>query len=489
MKEKNTNIFRRIAILVLGIVAFLSLVFMAITFFTNKHYQQASIQLLNKDLAAHIARFTSPFTEGGINHRKADSVFYNAMVLCPSAEVYFLDTAGHVMDYYNNETKIQQWNVPLNNIKEYISTRGEKYIKADDPRDAGTQKIFSAAEVMGETGRLGYIYVILASQKSEGIVQGLLGNQITNLALLAFAAVLLLSGLFSLLYLRRLQANYGQLVGVLQRFEAGDYTARFPTKKNHEFSLITQSFNRLADLLSSSISKLRVSEAERKAFLATVSHDLRTPLAIARGYTETLMLRRETGDITIEDQRHFSQLIYAKMLQIENMVKQLYELSKMEAVEFKPTREPFVLSEIVQETVNTFQQMAKEKNVNLKCAQCQYHVWINADIGMMERVVQNLVDNALKNTPEDGIIALALSVKKQELIFKIENTSEPLSPELLQWINERLEDGDDYAKRPAKTGLGLIIVKKILSLHHFPLKALSEEGQTVFTFSMPVYKH
>jgi K+-sensing histidine kinase KdpD len=200
------------------------------------------------------------------------------------------------------------------------------------------------------------------------------------------------------------------------------------------------------------------------------------------------MLKRDKGDITKEEQEQFSQLIYNKMLQIENMVKELFELSKMDAVEFNPHKEPFVLSEIVQESIAMFQLFASEKNVSLKCAQCLYHVWINADISMMERVVQNIVDNALKSTPEGGSIQAGLSVINNELVLKIENEGPPLPDDLLQWINHFKHEDALSDKRPQKLGLGLLIVQKILYLHQTTLKAYVENGSNVFTFRMPVYK-
>ena len=200
-----------------------------------------------------------------------------------------------------------------------------------------------------------------------------------------------------------------------------------------------------------------------------------------------MLLKKEKGDITEKEQEYYSQLIYSKMLQIENMVKQLFELSKMDAVEFKPHKEPFVLSEIVQEAINTFQLIASEKKINLQCTQCLYHVWINADINMMERVVQNLVDNALKSTPEGSFIKVSITVDNHELIFKIENDGPALSGDLLQWINN-YNDGDALSdRRPQKLGLGLLIVQKILHLHDTSLKAYTHAGTNVFTFSTPIY--
>ncbi len=172
------------------------------------------------------------------------------------------------------------------------------------------------------------------------------------------------------------------------------------------------------------------------------------------------------------------------------MVTHLFELSKMESAEFKASKEPFVLSEIVQETVNTFQLNASEKRVDLKCTQCQYHVWVNADISMMERVIQNLVGNALKNTSENGTINVAIEVESNKLIFKIENTGNPLQAQLIEWINTPEKNGVDHPKRPEKSGLGLAIVKKILELHNSSLHALTEKNnRNVFSFVLPIYNH
>ncbi|MDQ3681661.1 MAG: hypothetical protein M3352_01145, partial [Bacteroidota bacterium] len=91
--------FRRITFLVFSLITVLGLLFILITYLATTHYHQASTQLLNREVAAHIAKFTSPFENDGINKQKADSVFHNAMVISPSAEVYFLDTTGKVMAY------------------------------------------------------------------------------------------------------------------------------------------------------------------------------------------------------------------------------------------------------------------------------------------------------------------------------------------------------------------------------------------------------
>ncbi len=460
---------------------------MGLTYYATTHFHLASTQLLNKDVAAHIVKFASPYDGTEINKRKADSVFKNAMIISPSAEVYFLDTTGNVLDFYGPTKDIKLWKVALKNIDKYIASKGQEYIKAPDPRDPAYPKIFSASEVKNGTKKYGYIYVILGSNEYRTVSDMLFSSHVSNLAIKAFCFIIIVSILFSLLYIKRMQKSFQSMIGVLEKFQNGDYTARFAVKDNAELAPVSLAFNKMADLLTYNISQLKLSEIERKDFIANISHDLRTPLSIARGYAETLQIKKQDGSITDKEQDDYLQMILKKTLQVEHMVTHLFEISKMQFPEFKINKEPFVLSEIVQETVNTFQLKAAAKNEILKCAQCQYHVWINADVSLMERVIQNLVDNAVKNTPENGVIKVGLSVENNKLIFTIENPGTPLPAGLLDWINAPVNDNEEYINLPGKSGLGIAIVKKILYLHNASLTAWTQNNLNTFTFSMTIY--
>ena len=484
MKVKRLSIFRRITILVFALITILGVLFMGVTYYATTHFHLASTQLLNKDVATHIAKFASPFDHNGINKRKADSIFKNVMILNPSTEVYFLDSTGNVMDFYGPTKEIKLWKIPLANINKYITSKGQEYIKAPDPRDPSYSKIFSAAEVMSNSKKLGYIYVILGSNEYRNVSDMLFSSHISNLAIKAFIFIIVLSIAFSLLYIQRIQKSFNRMLNVLEKFQQGDYTARF-TKKNDEFAPVSHAFNKMADLLTYNINQLTNADNERKNFIANIYHDLLTPLSIARGYAETFLIKRDEISRKVLDE--YVEMILKKNLQVEDMVKQLFEISKMESPEFKAKKEPFVLSEIVQETVNTFQLNALQKKVNLKCIQCQYHVWINADIRLMERVIQNLVDNAIKSTPENGEILVAIEVKNNDLIFKIENNGPLLTKDLLQWINNPENEYRLQMDKPG-TGLGLYITKKILYLHNSSLQAYCiNNSHNIFTFAIEIY--
>ncbi|MDQ3395182.1 MAG: HAMP domain-containing histidine kinase [Bacteroidota bacterium] len=486
MMALKSNIFRLITALIFILISVLSLLIIVITYFSTTRFHQASTQLLNKDVAAHIAKFSSPFDKYGLNKKKADSVFHRAMIISPNAEIYFLDTEGKIIAFHAQKTDIKLWKLPLNNIKTLIASQGKDYIKGPDPRDPDNPKIFSAAEVKQGNQELGYIYVIFGSMEYRNVTSLLFGSHISGLAIQVFSIVIAISIIISVAYVNRLRKNFKKVIHIMGRFQKGDFNARFDAREYPELLPVTQSFNQMADQLAYNINLLKKSQKERNDFITNISHDLRNPLSIARGYIETLLIKN-TPEISKEDLEEYMPIVINKIQQVENMVKQLLDLSKMESVEFKAKKEPFVLSEIVQETVNTFQLMASDKQVKLECTQCQFHVWTEADIGLMERVIQNLVENAVKATPPKGKIHISLALEHNELIFNIENSGKPLHEDLLQWINNYKEESGIY-NRPAKLGLGLVIVQKILHLHNYPFQAKSPFGLGIhFSFRMPVF--
>jgi signal transduction histidine kinase len=485
MKTKNFTLFRRILILVFTLITVLSFVFILITYLSTLNFYQVSTELLNKDVASHIAKFTSPFEKRGLNKQKADSVFYQAMVISPNVEVYFLDTNGNVMYYHGSPDEIKLSQVPLESIKDYISDSGQKYIKGADPRDPAVPKIFSSAIVRGKSGNLGYIYVILDSKQYRTLTHLLFKSSAGGLLFRVFILVLLVAIVVSWLYVRRLQQNFQNLIVVLEKFEGGDLKARFPVNSNSDLAPVTHAFNKMANMLVQNIEKLKNTEIERKDFTANISHDLRTPLAIARGYAETLYLNSEQNNISSSERDEYLKLITGNIQIVESRVQQLLDLSKIESPALTLNVQPFIFSEIVQEFVHSAQLTASEKGIKIVCINCEDPSWVSADIHLMERVIQNLLDNALKFTTNSGEITIGLVKQHEFLIFEIKNTGNPIPSPLLEWLNNN--EMLFPSSRPNTRGLGLIILKTILQLHKFPLKVESiKEVENIFSFQMPV---
>jgi signal transduction histidine kinase len=223
------------------------------------------------------------------------------------------------------------------------------------------------------------------------------------------------------------------------------------------------------------IRRITASEKERRDFMVNISHDLRTPLAIARGYAETLVIKK--GELDAEEERSYGELVVTKLRQVDQMVNQLFELSKMESASFEARREPFVFSEMMQEVIHATDAGARIVLVNGEDGS-----WIEADVSMMERVVQNLVVNALAYSSAEGEIVVRLDRVGEELVFTIANTGPPLAAELVRWIN------DPDAVRPSQPAIGLEIVRRILQLHGYFFGVVVEGGRNVFAVSMGVFR-
>ena len=482
MKNQSTGIFRRIGLLIFIIVTVLSGLFVALTYMATTEYYEASTQLLNKDVAAHIAKFSSPFGKNGVDKKKADSVFYNAMIVSPNVEVYFLDNNGRVVYYHAADSLIKTRVVPLENIKQYIKAPDVE-ITNIDPKDPGHAKIFSAAEVWNKGKQIGYIYVILVSKQYRNVADFVFRSRVGGLAIKVLIIIIIATVIFSILYTSRLQKRFNHVVSVLGTFREGDLNIRFPINKHDDFYPISQAFNQMADMLESNFKQLRSLEDERKNFLANIAHDLRTPLAVARGYAETLLIEKNT-DIAQRDVQ--VELVLNKILQVEKLVLQLFELSRMESVNFHPVKEPFIFSEVLLEILHGARFQAQQKKIELNCEDCEDRSLISADISMLERVVQNLIENALKYTPGGGQIKVSLSHTTGYLVFKVINTGELISPEICAWINSAAEN--DFINRPKNTGLGLALVKRIIQLHDFSLSAKADKMHfNELVITMPLY--
>lgn len=467
------------------LITTLSAVFIIITYISTSYFYDETTQLLNKDVATHIAKFTSPFEGASINKQKADSIFYNAMVISPSIEVYFLDTTGKIIYYESPDSSIKQWQIPLSNINRLIASKGKEFITAPDPKNPRENKIFSAAAVRSKGKKIGYIYVILGSKEYSTTNEMLIKSHIVILALRTFLIITFLTALISFFFIRRLKRKYNSIIDVFEQYQSGNFKARFTTEAHDEFAPITNSFNTMADLQSYNINQLKIAATERKNFFANISHDLRTPLSIASGYTETL-LAQKGNQIDAAQQKNYIQLIHKKLKQVEEMVMQLFELSRLDSINFTAKKEPFVFSEILGEIVLSFKINAGKRNIQLDCINCHEMSWINADVKMIDRVIQNLIENAIKNTPDNGKILIEVQRAGNQLNVLLENTGNPLPKDLLQWINN--ETGSLPQRPSGNNGLGLAIVKRILELHDYKFVAKTNTGLgNQFSFNMNVY--
>jgi signal transduction histidine kinase len=473
------SLFTKLALTFLLILTLLAIIYSYLTAYSANRYFEATYQRLNQDVAAHIAKFARPFINQQVNRRGADEIFFNAMVTNPSAEVYLLDSTGRILLYHAPISKIKRQRVSLEPVRQFIQTHGQAFVKGDDPRNASEQKIFSAAEVIRDGRQQGYVYVILGSEEYGSAMALLRQDYVLQWGLKTMIITLLAALTVGLLAFYFQTRNLRAVVQTVKKFSEGDFSARIQVGESSEVAQVAATFNAMADRLTSTIANLRLSEQVRRDLVANISHDLRTPITAIRGYAETLAL---TATLNDTQTKQYVSIILQSTNTLMKRVNELFELSKLDTKEASLQREPFILADLVTEVFSKFQLLVQSKHIAFECINCDLTTPCYADISLMERVIQNLVENAVSYTPESGFIQLELENKGQLISVSVLNSMPELSEPVWAYMT------GSASARPPNVGLGLLIVRKILSLHQTELSVERLTDDTVcFSFTLPVY--
>jgi signal transduction histidine kinase len=229
---------------------------------------------------------------------------------------------------------------------------------------------------------------------------------------------------------------------------------------------------------------LQISQLDtfRKEMIANISHDLRTPMSSILGYTEILVEKK----VQLDDKQQIKYLniVLSESKRLNNMVSELFDLSKLEAREIKLKKEFFNMPELMQDILYKYSIAAQEKNVRLLTEFEEDLPLIEVDIYWIDRVLQNLMDNALKFVNEDGMIRFLIKKENNYLLFKVCNSGQTISKDQIPHIFDRYFKTN--STRKDSTGLGLAIVKHVIDLHHGDIRCEVNEGITTFRFTLPV---
>lgn len=490
METMKSKKFNRLYWQISAIFLLILIVFTTITLYiavnSARNYSVEVNQKLNWDLAKTTVNVIKPnFKNGKVNKDAVEDIVHSLMAINPSVEVYLLDPAGKILSYVAPEKVVKLENVSLVPIREFLNDKQHIIIYGDDPRNPGEKKTFSAAEVK-EDGKLkGYVYIVLASQEYVSAAQMVMGSYILGLSIRSVIAILIITAVVGLLAIWLITKKLNVIVTGIRQFKAGNLKARITVKNNNELDTIGLVFNEMADTISKNIQELKETDEFRKELISNVSHDLRTPVASIQGYAETLILKKESIDAT--EQLKYLQIIYASCDKLKKLVSELFELSKLQTNQVKLNPEPFSIAELVSDIANKYRIISQKKGISMNTFIPTDLPMIEADLLLIDRVLQNLIDNAIKFCKEGDYININIRPDAPgKISINIADTGEGIHPDELPYIFERYYKGKKYSE---STGLGLAIVKKIIDLHKTDINVMSQPGKgTSFTFQLPVFQ-
>jgi two-component system OmpR family sensor kinase/two-component system sensor histidine kinase BaeS len=272
---------------------------------------------------------------------------------------------------------------------------------------------------------------------------------------------------------RRFALPIGDLVAASARVADGDYSARVSERGPREVRSLARAFNSMA-------ARLQASDQTRRALLADVTHELRTPLTVVQGNLEGLL-----DGVYPRDDAHLQPILDETRV-LSRLIDDLRTLALAESGTLQLQKEPTDLALLIGETVASFRAQANEAGVTLDADIAPNVPILNLDPARIRQVLENLIANALRYTPNGGKIRVQCSVNtslSKSVAITVSDAGKGIAPDELPHIFDRF-----YKSRDSRgTGLGLAIVKNLIAAHGGEISAQSEVDKgTTIRFMLPI---
>ncbi|MFT4100809.1 MAG: HAMP domain-containing sensor histidine kinase [Burkholderiaceae bacterium] len=456
---------------------------------SNRMHEQEVIQGLSRDLGESIARDAQLTDSNGLMPDAVRNLFSQLMIVNPSVEVYLLEPDGRIAGHAAPEGRLRRDRVDLAPIRRFLDG-GMLPILGDDPRSADGRKVFSAAPLRVDGRDVGFIYVVLLGEAHDLLAARGSANAVLKTALWSIALVALLCLAAGLVAFTLITRPLRRLTDAVRRFDIHGEPPQLPAaapaapagNRRDEIAVLDTAFRQMVARIGEQWKTLTRQDQERRELIANVSHDLRTPLSSLHGYLETLLLKDAVLDAP--ERRRYLGIALDQSRKVGALAQSLFELARLEYGFVQPEPEPFAMTDLVQDVFHKFELRAESRRIVMAAVFPPHLPPAHADVGMIERVLSNLLDNALRHTPEGGRVEVRIVPARDALEVTVSDTG-PGIPEALR---------DGLFERPFTVGgarhgggLGLRIVHRILALHGQRIVLLDgPQAGAGFRFTVPV---
>ena len=338
-----------------------------------------------------------------------------------------------------------------------------------ESRFSSARPVYSSAsgEVVG--------YVVVSTPQS---VASKMATQVSNFFLIGIAVVTLLTAIMMVYVANRRNTPLQEMARVARSFGHGDLDARVQLKGSHseEMEDLALAFNNMA-------SSLQKSEYSRQEFVANVSHELKTPMTTIGGYIDGIL----DGTIPPEKSRQYMRVVSDETKRLSRLVRSMLDISQLQGEGGIPQEKMsrFDIEECAGQMLITFEQKILSKDLNVDVQMPDFPVYTVANRDYISQVIYNLLDNAVKFCPREGILSLHIRTDDSKIYLSIGNEGETIPPEELSLLFDRFHKIDkSRTENRDGWGLGLYIVKTIVGLHGEDISVTSAAGVTTFTFTL-----
>lgn len=440
-----------------------------------------------------IATLSSRLTNQHLIEEKADALYDEANLLASSySDIYQgkninLATANPQLEAVATFLRAQAWVLDRNGTviaettpASHVGAIVEKF----DPTAGGNRSYLVGnffgmfqedmlsviAPITGNFNTYGYV-VIHMSMKN--IQSG--RDQFLNIVYLTAAIIFILSLIILLVFTKTVYFPLKKITAGATEYAAGNLTHTIKVETSDEMGYLANTLN----YMSSELNKM---EEYQKSFIANVSHDFRSPLTSIKGYLEAIL----DGTIPPELHEKYFNIVISETERLNKLTQGMLTLNSLDSKGFL-SRSNFDINRVIKDTAATFEGICNAKNIVLDLTFTNDIQMVYADLGKIQQVLYNLIDNAVKFSHEDSVIYIQSLVKYEKIFVSVKDTGVGIPKDSIKKIWERFYKSDTSRGKDKKgTGLGLSIVKEIIQAHGENIDVVSTSGVgTEFIFTLP----
>jgi len=485
MKLFFHTLYGKISLIFVVLLVLLGGVQIAISVQSSLNFVCETDQTINRYLAKNLAKKFQPHLKDSIDYVEIEYIIADLMDLNPRVEIYLTDIDGNLEAHFASPDKIKLQKINTTPIKAFLSKDRQVPlpIMGDDPKTPDKKKVFSATEIKLGPDKNGYLYIILGSELYDTAMSGVGGSYILSTTAIIFGVTLLFAGVLGSVLFFNLTKRLRKMTDIVNEFEKGNYRNRIIVRSDDEVGQLTTAFNHMADTIETNMEELKKNDTLRRELIANVSHDLRSPLTSIQGYIETILMREEKIDPV--QRTEFLETVLRNVTNLNSLVTELFELSKLDTKQSNPNPESFSIAELVQDIVLKFQPQAEQKSINLVTKIPTSLPFVIGDISMIDRVLSNLIDNAIRYINLGGKVTILLKSVRNSVEIVVADNGEGIPQSDLPHIFGRFYRVEkSRSKDSGGSGLGLAIVKKIVEAHKSNIKVSSSTEGTTFSFKL-----
>lgn len=459
--------------LLAGYLLFGILGFIVISTFTARHTQKYIERQEASDLYKEANLIASDYAVSYYSNNITLADFeerLEALDTYLNAQIWVVGANGDIL--VNSEKKTDLLN--LENIKDFdISDFGNRYYTRGRFYDYFEEEQLSVFAPISVSYKVkSYVIIHKPFARLQSFQAGILNISYATLAILFLCAFVLIA-VFAFTIILPIR----KITKAANEYAAGNFEHTVDVQTNDEIGYLAASLSYMAN-------ELNTLEEDQRKFVSNVSHDFRSPLTSIKGYVEAML----DGTIPAEHQEKYLNIILFETERLNKLTTSLLDLNKFGKRGMMLDITTFDINNMIKMTAQTFDGICKDKRIFFELILTGQTLFARADMSKIQRVIYNLIDNAIKFSHPDSTITVETTLKNEKIFVSVKDSGIGIPKDSLNKIWERFYKTDlSRGKDKKGTGLGLAIVKEIIQAHNENINVISTEGiGTEFIFSLPL---